>query len=364
MLALDIHERLLAETVTNSSFYGQVLAEIAWDCIQWVSWECRHGHPWLRQASTEAGQAVSLVEQPHEKLMARYALVAVEALTVPRDLEVLQQRLQQVKEDLDRVYGAKGIWSHLVANELVKALLPQSQSVVLPTPTRSLEVLDVAVHANLPRQDILWQWNFDQDTPQALPVGFVAISTQGADSPDWQVLADDKASTPGQVVAQNWPCSTSGCAHLLVADRVRIGYPDVVVQIQDASADGHGEAGIVLAILDNGTFYAITLNASTGVVMTRLVSNGQTTVLGEVPVKLSARPWHTMRVQRVNFLHLDKGRLGVFIDGAAVAAVDDAVLTTEGRIGLITIGPTAAKFDSFHILDLVSNRTFSESAAY
>ena len=363
-LALAIHERLLTETPPNSSHYGQVLTEIAWDRIQWVSWERRYDHPWLVQARADATQAAALVEQPHDKLMADYALVVVESLTFPRNLTALQQRLQQVKQDLDNIPGAKGLWSHLVANELVKALMPQSQTVVLPTPPRSSEVLDVAVHANPPRQEIVWQWNFDQDTPKAIPSGFVAISTQGAEAPDWQVLVDDKAPTPRQLVAQTRPCSISGCAHLLVADHVRATYPDVVVQIEDVSSDGHGEAGIALAILDNETFYAITLNASTGVVTTRQISNGQTTVLGAVPVKLAARAWHRLRVQRINFLHLDKGRLGVFVDGAQVAAVDDVVLPQEGRIGLITIGPTAAKFDGLHVLDLVSNRPLSGPAAY
>jgi len=152
------------------------------------------------------------------------------------------------------------------------------------------------VKANPPHQKIVWQWNFDQDTPQALPSGFIAINTEGAEAPDWQVLVDDKAPTPGQLVAQTRPCSILGCTHLLVADRVRATYPDVVVQIQDASADGHGEAGIALAVLDNGTFYAITLNASAGVVTIRRVSNGQTIVLGEVPIKLGARAWHMLRV--------------------------------------------------------------------
>lgn len=363
-LALAIHERLLTETPPNSPHYGRVLTEIAWDRIQWVSWERRYDHPWLVQASAEATQAAALVEQPHDKLMADYALVVVEALTFPRNLAALQQRLQQVKQDLDNIPGAKGLWSHLVANELVKALMPQSQTVMLPTPARSLEVLDVAIHATPPRQEIVWQWDFDQDTPQALPSGFVAISTAGAEAPDWQVLADGEAPTPGQLVAQTRPCLTSGCAHLLVADRVRARYPDVVVQIKDVSSDGPGEAGIALAVLDSENYYAITLKPSTSVVTTRRVSNGQTTVLGEVPVKLAARPWHTLRVQRVNFIHLDKGRLGVFIDGAQVAAVDDAVLPQEGRIGLITFGRTAAKFDGFHILDLVSNRPLSGPAAY
>ena len=89
------------------------------------------------------------------------------------------------------------------------------------------------------------------------------------------------------------------------------------------------------------------------------------TVLGQVTAKLSSsRAWHTIRVQRINFLHLDKGRLAVYIDGAQVAAVDDAVLPQDGQIGFITLGPAEAQFDGLHVLDLVSNRTFSKPAAY
>jgi hypothetical protein len=33
-------------------------------------------------------------------------------------------------------------------------------------------------------------------------------------------------------------------------------------------------------------------------------------------------------------------------------------------VGLIALGSSDAQFDSFHILDLVSNRTFSKPAAY
>jgi hypothetical protein len=69
-------------------------------------------------------------------------------------------------------------------------------------------------------------------------------------------------------------------------------------------------------------------------------------------------------VQRINFLHLDKGRLAVFLDGAQVAAVDDALLPQEGHVGLITLGRTTARFDTLHLLDLVSNRPLSGPAAY
>lgn len=54
----------------------------------------------------------------------------------------------------------------------------------------------------------------------------------------------------------------------------------------------------------------------------------------------------------------------MFVDGAQVTAVDDTLLPEGGFIGLVTFGRTTAKFDSLHVLDLVSNRPLSGHAAY
>lgn len=362
--ALAAHEALLKDTTPGGSLHGRLLSDLAWDRIQWLSWERRYGHPWLEQACQEAEQAVQEVEDPVDKLVAAYALVLVEALRVPREPAHLQERLQTVKIWHDRVSGAAGVWPYLIGNDVVKALVPDGAQVMLPRTVRALDVSNVEIHAEPPRQDIVWQWNFDQDAPDALPVGFVALSTPGAEPSGWRVLPDGQTPTRGKLVVQDRPCATSDCAHLLLADRVRAIYPDIMVQIQDLSADGDGEAGIVLAARDNRNFYAVTLNLSTGRLTTRRVLEGLATVVGETTVKLTQRPWHSLRVQRINFIHLDRGRLGVFVDGAQVAAVDDAVLPEDGLIGLVTLGRTAAKFDSLHVLDLVSNRPLSGPAAY
>lgn len=180
----------------------------------------------------------------------------------------------------------------------------------------------------------------------------------------WQVQPDQTSPNGTQQLVRSAACSAPDCVRLLVAERVRTTYPDVTVQVRSPEAGGQGEAGIAIAVTDRENYYAITLQTSTGLVTTRRVTNGVTTILGQVTAKLMAKPWHTIRVQRINFLHLDKGRLAVYIDGAQVAAVDDTVLPQEGQVGMIALGPAEAQFDSLHMLDLVSNRTFSKPAAY
>lgn len=362
--ALAVHEALLNDTAPGGPLHGRLLSELAWDRIQWLSWERRYDHSWLEQARQEAEQALEQVEAPVDKLVAAYALVLVEALRVPREPARLQDRLQTVKTWHDRTSGAVGVWPYLVGNDVVRALIPDGAQVVLPTSVRASDVHSVEVHAEPPRQDIVWQWNFEQDALDTLPVGFVALSTPGAEPPGWRVLSDNQTPTSGKLVVQDRPCPSPECAHLLVADHIRTTYPDVTVQLAEASPGSGGEAGLAIAVRDNQNFYAVTLNPATSKLTTRRVVGGRVTVVGEIQVKLAQRPWHNLRIQRINFIHLDRGRLGVFVDGAQVAAVTDESLPGDGLIGLVTFGLTRAKFDSLHLLDMVSNRPLSGPAAY
>lgn len=362
--ALGIHEALLRDTTSGTAEYAKILTEIAWDRIQFVSWNRRYDHPWLQQARTEAEQAAELLTQPYDKLHAHYALVTVESLSVPRNLDRLQQRMRQVKQDLDQIPGAKGLQGQLVANDLVKSLTADARTIVLPSPPRLREVLDVAVHANPPKQDIVWQWNFDQDQVGRLPAGFTTLDQQHESADGWQVQADQTIPNEAQRLVRASACETENCVRVLVATKVRTTYPDVTVQVRTPRSTDQGELGLAVAVTDPANYYAITLQPGTGQVTTRHVVDGTMTILGQVTAKLAPKSWHTIRVQRINFLHLDKGRLAVYIDGAQVAAVDEAVLPQDGQVGFIALGPSEAEFAGLHVLDLVSNRTFSKPAAY
>ncbi|MFO0699627.1 MAG: hypothetical protein U0236_10375 [Nitrospira sp.] len=362
--ALDIHVALLQDTAPGTAEYAKILTEVAWDRIQFVSWNRRYDHPWLQQAHAEAEQAAELFTQPYDRLHAHYVLVAVESLSVPRNLDRFQQRMRQVKQDLDQVPGVKGLQGQLVANDLVKSLTPEAAAIVLPSPLRSLEVLDVAVHANPPKQDIIWQWNFDRDQVGQLPAGFAALDRASETADGWQVQIDQAIPNEAQRLLRASTCQAANCVRLLVATEVRTTYPDVTVQVRTPRSTDQGELGLAVAVTDPANYYAITLQPGTGQVTTRRIVNDRVTVLGQVTVKLAPQSWHTIRVQRINFLHLDKGRLAVYIDGAQVAAVDDAVLPQDGQVGFIALGPGEAQFDGLHVLDLVSNRTFSKPAAY
>ncbi len=362
--ALGIHEALRGNLAPGTTEYATTLTEIAWDRIQFVSWNRRYDHPWLQQAQAEAEQAIELLTHPYDKLYAHYALVAVESLSVPRSPDRFRKRMMQVKQDLDQIAGVEGLQGQLVANDLVKSLTPEASAIVLPSPPRSPEVLDVAVHANPPKQDIIWRWDFDHDQPGIPPAGFIGLSRDDKNTAAWEVHVDQDTSRGVQRLVRSPACSRQDCVRLLVAENVRTTYPDVTVQVHAPRQAGQSELGIAIAVTDRDNYYAITLQPETGLVTTRRVVGSVATILGQTTARLAPNPWHTIRVQRINFLHLDKGRLAVYVDGAQVAAVDDVVLPQEGLVGLIALGPSAAQFDGLHVLDLVSNRTFSQPAAY
>lgn len=362
--AVVIHERLLKDIAPGSVEYGRVLAELAWDRLQWVSWERRYDHPWIQLASREAEEAARLLQQPYDRLYADYVHVAVESLMVPHDQQRFHDRLRQVKQELDAIPGVKGLPEQLLANDLVKALSPEAAAIVLPSSPRSHDVRDVAIHATPPQQDIVWQWNFDQDRLGSVPSGFIGLNHPEGDTAGWEVATDGGSPNPNQQVVRSAVCAKPACVRLLVAESARTTYPDVTVQVQAVPGGRDGEAGVALAVRDAGNYYSVTLQTSTGVVTTRRVLNGAATIVGQMTARLGAGPWHTIRVQRINFIHLDKGRLAVFVDGVQVSAVEDVVLPQEGKVGLIALGSADAYFDGLHVLDLVSNRTFSKPAAY
>ncbi|HSN03865.1 MAG TPA: hypothetical protein VLS44_02715, partial [Nitrospira sp.] len=205
--ALALHESLLRATRTEDlPARSRLLADLAWDRIQWVSWERRYDHPWLQQAQNEARQAMELADTPIARLVPAQALLLGEALAFTRTSDGLQARLQTVKDHHERLSGVTGLWPYLVGNDVVKALVQDGQRVTLPTPVRAPDVLNVEVHAKPPQQDIVWQWNFEQDTPESVPAGFVALSTPGADASGWRVQADRQLPVANKLVIQDRPC--------------------------------------------------------------------------------------------------------------------------------------------------------------
>lgn len=363
--ALAIHEELLKNIQPHDDVQrAHLLSELAWDRVQWLSWNRRYHHPWMTQAREEAEQSLKLAKVPIDKLVAAEALVILDALSVPRDQSRLQSHVDRVRMWHDQLSGVEGVWSHLVGNELVKSLIPEGRQVKRPEPARSPDVMPLDVHLRIQDLNFFKTWTFDQDPVGDLPTGFSAESTHEQSGGKWRIEADSKAPSLPHVITQASPCTEKDCFQLLLGDRRTHALPDIVVYVRQISSRGQGEAGIVLAAQDARNFYAVTLQPKNKRLKIYRVTEGKSTLLGEGAVKLKPGPWHVLRVETVNSAHVDHARLEIYLDSHEVAMMASEPIRGQGRIGLVTKGDMVAQFDRLGVIEMVTNRPLSKPAAY
>jgi len=363
--ALDIHEGALRRLdAQQARLRGVFLAEVAWDRLQWIFWTRRYEHPWLAQAKQEAEQALALAEEPMDKLVSAEAALVAEALAVPRDPARIAAALEAVRKRHGELRKVSGLWPHLIANDMVKAFVAESRTVTLPTSARSPEVLDVKVHATPPPQDLWRTWEFDKDQAGAVPQGFTAVAAVSDGVSPWTVRVDADPPTAPHVLAHTAGCRTVDCFEMLLAEATGFAYPDVTVHVRVDDASGGGGAGIAMAASDRRLSYVVTLDQASSTVAIHRITDGLAVLLDRTTVQLVKRPWHVIRVQRINFAHVSRPRLSVFVDGREIAAVTDDAIPNLDRIGLATRGAVTAAFDRLHALSLVTNQPLSAPAAY
>ncbi len=362
--ALGLHEGLLKEVPAGDrAAQGLYLSDMAWDRIQWLSWNRRYDHPWLAQAQAEATQALEVSASELDRLTAAEALLMTEALSLTRSPATMEARYQTVKHIHDRLPRVTGLWPHLVGNDTVKALLPEGARVTVPTPTRSEEVTNVEVHARPPRQDIIRRWDFDQDAVDQAPTGFTPMA-QGAAAGSWLVQNNPLAYSPPNVLHQRSPCTIDACYSLLGGETLDFAFPDATVQVLHTDQNPETGAGIVMWERSGPTAYAVVLNPAAKVVKFYRIRGAQAELLGSEAVRLKSGQWHSLRVQRVNYAHVSRPRIAAYADGFQVAFTPEDVVPMIERVGLVVRGQTAANFDSLHVVDMVTNRPMSAPAAY
>ena len=363
-LALETHDQLLKELNPTALESGRILSEIAWDKIQWVSWNRKYDHPWLDQALQQAKEAEERSQGPVDKLYASYARLVAEALHVPRNARAVEERLQVVKTWHDKAGKSEELWALLVGNDMVKSLLEEGATVSLPVPARSEEVADIRVHAQPPKQDLLRVWNFDSGVSGKRPEDFTPQATGSNPVGLWRIAADTAAPSQPNVLIPSGTCASEPCFHFVTTPLKDFSYPDVTAQVLFPGEKANQGAGVVVGSEGSSILYFVILYPEEAAVRFYRVQNDQVTLLYTEAVRLNNKPWHSLRAQRVNFAHVNRPKLAAYIDGFQVAYTPEDVIPPLDRFGLVVQGDTKVKFDSLHVLDLVTNRPMSKPAAY
>jgi hypothetical protein len=225
-------------------------------------------------------------------------------------------------------------------------------------------VADVAIHAQPPKQDLFRMWDFDKDLSGKAPEGFTASTTGTNPVGKWAVADDRAAVSLPNVLEPAGSCVAAPCFHFLTTPLTGYAYPDVTAQALFSGDSSSQGAGLVMGVEGAPTFYFVVLYPNEAKVRFYRNQDGQVSLLATETVRLGTRPWHSLRAQRVNFLHINRPTLAAYIDGYMVSITPEDVIPPIDRYGVVVQGNTKVKFDSLHVLDLVTNRPMSKPAAY
>lgn len=200
-------------------------------------------------------------------------------------------------------------------------------------------------------------WDFDKQSPDTVPQGFVA-TTYGEGPPGtWKIRAEATAPSSPNIVSAESNCGM--CSQLLVAEGLGYEYPDLAVRLRQGK--GTGSVGVVFGHQDPMNFYAAIVDLPAKKLRVVRVVKGEESVLGEATLKAKPVEWHMLRVQRNTII--SKDFIETFFDGQITLSVEDQTLGL-GQVGLLVRGDVAVQFDSFHAAPLYSQRPLSPPAAY
>ncbi len=119
---------------------------------------------------------------------------------------------------------------------------------------------------------------------------------------------------------------------------------DVAVEVDYKAISGKvDQAGGIVLRYTPGNYYIARANALEDNVILFKTVQGKRSKIVEVPVKVSAGEWHTLRFEA-------KGpHLKVLFDGKPVIEIDDTTFSHPGRVGLWTKADSVSAFDNLKI---------------
>ena len=176
------------------------------------------------------------------------------------------------------------------------------------------------------------EWNFDKDSPGAVPAGIEVFSGSWAIQP-----AADAPSKPNvlcQSASANFPA-------LCLGPKI---YTDLLMSIRFKPVSGKTDqaAGILFRIQDPNNYYILRANALEDNVIFFRYASGKRTTLKEGSAKVASRQWQELR------LEVSGNRFrGYLDDQLIVETTDDAY--QAGKAGLWTKADSVTCFDDVKV---------------
>ena len=186
-------------------------------------------------------------------------------------------------------------------------------------------------------------WNFDGDTIDSLPKGFVVGTLfDGRPAGDWKVLRTDQAKSPSQVLGQVQGKGAEHAYKVVLVDGTDGSDADLEVSLfpVDGKADMGG--GLIWRAADDRNYYLTRANPLEQNVRIYRVVKGIRHLLQDFNQTISVKRWHTLRV-------ITRGcQIRVLYDEGQVFDLCDNTFT-RGRVGLWTKSDAVTYFDDLKV---------------
>lgn len=199
--------------------------------------------------------------------------------------------------------------------------------------------------SGLPIREESWERqaiHFDACEYGKLPPGFSTDLTGGGGPVSWVVRADSTAPDGKKVLVQESADDTHYRFPLCIYER--IAARDVAAEVSFKALSGKVDqaGGIVLRYRPENYYIARANALENNVILFKTVS-GKRSKIEEVPVKVTADKWHTLRFEAAG------PHLKIAFDGMVVIERDDGTFSNPGKVGLWTKADSVSAFTNFKI---------------
>jgi len=183
---------------------------------------------------------------------------------------------------------------------------------------------------------------FDAGEEGGLPRDFSTALTGGGGPISWVVRRDSTSPDSGYALIQESTDDTSYRFPMCIYDNFK--GRDVAVQVKYRAISGKvDQAGGLVLRYRPENYYVARANVLEDNVDLFKTVRGNRSLVQEVPTKVAAGAWHTLRFEA-------KGRhLTVIFDGKVVIETDDDTFTGSGKVGLWTKADSVSAFTDFEI---------------
>jgi len=214
---------------------------------------------------------------------------------------------------------------------------------------RLLVLLIVALPISAARLETV---RFDQAIPGKLPADWTVATTHAGAPPRWEIVRDESAPSPPNVLAQLSRDPTAGRFPLAIWNRASLQDGELSVAFKTVDGSIDQAAGIVWRYQDPNDYYIVRANALENNVVLYKVEHGIRASIAPkglpsrsygVKHEIPAGRWHNLRVNFYGPVFT------VFLNQERLFEADDTTFQQPGKVGLWTKADSVTYFDDFTI---------------